>query len=692
MNQKELTRQLREAADIYYREGHSGMSNREYDRLYDELKKMETESGIVYAGSPTADVGAKAVDYLEKSTHEQPALSLDKYKYEEREKLTGFLKGKAAFVSWKMDGLTVVITYDNGKLTSAVTRGDGFIGSVITHNARYFEGVPAKIPYKGHLVIRGEAVMRYREFERINSAMDDPYENPRNLAAATVQMLDSKESRKREICFKAFELVVPAPERSAEYETMTSRMNFVRSQGIDTVESHSDVRCENILDEIEEWKGKIKDLPYPTDGLVVTFEDQVYAESLGSTGHHARGSMALKWTDETVATTLRGIEWSIGKTGVITPVAIFEPVRLGAGSTVTRASLHNLSIMKNIPEVNGNHERMLIGSRIEVGLANMIIPQVFGFHAGGEDLKEIIIPNVCPVCGRPTVQHDNGGVQTLHCVNNTCPARRLGQLMNTFGKDAFDVKGLGQSQIIDLMEARLVDETPASFFAMQERVNRYEEFAIRSENLRMKNGWGIKKWNNLVAALEAARDTTLKRFLYGLNVQFLGNDLSKKLSSHWKGSIEEFMKFVDFAAENPTDALEELIALDGVGEGKAMPLIEWASTVKPGTKARKDLDDLVNCLRFDSSMYEDEPAGSTDRPSLTGLTFVITGAVHQYKNRDEFKASVEARGGKVSGSVSKKTDYLVNNDLESATGKNKKAKELGIPIISEDEFIEKFSK
>lgn len=699
--QKELTEKLRAASDAYYGTGTSIMSDHEFDRQLEQLRAMEAESGVIYAGSPTTNVGAKAVDYLKKSTHEQLALSLDKYKYEDREKLLGYLAGRDAFLSWKMDGLTVVVTYDNGELTSAVTRGNGEEGSVITHNARFFKGLPLKIPYAGHLVVRGEAVMTYKEFDRINSGLEEPYENPRNLSAATVQMLDANESRKREICFKAFQLVIPAPGENGPQRDLTlmhNRMNFLREMGVDTVDYiyqfaglFYDPDCNelagDIMEQIDVWKDRVKDLPYPTDGLVVTFEDQVYAESLGSTGHHVRGSMALKWTDETVTTTLRAIEWSVGKTGVLTPVAVFDPVRLGAGSTVTRASLHNISVMRNIPEVDGKPGHMMIGSKNEVGLANMIIPQVFGFHAGGEDLKEIVIPDTCPVCGHPTERRDSNGVQTLHCVNDACPARRLGQLMNTFGKDALDVKGLGESQIIDLMEAGLVDHTPASFFRLKDR-DAVDSADAYDELMRM-DGWGTKKWENLLAALDKSRSTTLKRLLYGLNVQFLGNDLSKKLSAYWKGDVTKFMEFVDRAAEEPAAALEELVALNGVGEGKAMPLVEWAKTVRNGTKERKELEDLIDCLSFDSSMYEVKEDGTA---SLEGLTFVITGAVHQYKNRDEFKASVEARGGKVAGSVSKKTDYLVNNDITSTTGKNKKAKELGIPVITEDEFIKKYGR
>lgn len=698
IKQKELTEKLRKAADAYYNFGDSGMSNNEYDRLYDVLMRMEKESGIIYPGSPTANVGSETMDDLDKVEHEQPTLSLSKFKDESREEeLPKFLGGREAFVSWKMDGLTIVATYDNGRLTRAVTRGDGHVGSDVTHNARYFEGLPAGIPFKGHLVVRGEAVMSYAEFERINSEIEDPYENPRNLAAATVQMLDSRESRKRKISFKAFQLVTPAPEKM--FPLMSERMDWLMTQGFDVVEnsyerdgkifgSNGSIRECGIIDEIDVWENMIGDLEFPSDGLVITFNDQVYAESLGNTGRHSRGSIALKWTDETVTTTLRSIVWSVGKTGVITPVGNFDPVRLGAGSTVVRASLHNVSVMENIPEADGLPGRMMIGSAVEVGLANMIIPQIFSYHCR-ENTMPIIIPKACPVCGAPTELRANKGVKTLHCTNASCAARRMGLLMNTFSRDALYAKGLGESQIADLLRAGLVDRTPASFFKMSEKVKKDRDAFAAYEDLMEEDGWGVKKWENIVSALEAARSTTLQKFLYGLNIQLLGNDLSKKFSAYWKGKVENFMAFVDFAAEDPVPALEELTALDGVGAGKAMPLIEWAQTVRPGTRERDDLEALIGCLAFDSSMYDEKEEGAA---FLKGLTFVITGAVHRYKNRDEFKASVEARGGKVAGSVSKKTDYLVNNDVDSTSGKNKKAKELGIPVISEDGFIEKFGK
>lgn len=703
IKQKELTEKLRKAADAYYTSGDSGMSNNEYDRLYDVLQQMENDSGIIYPGSPTSNVGSETVDDLDKVEHEQPALSLDKIKDKDRrEELPKFLAGRDAFVSWKMDGLTVVATYDNGRLTRAVTRGNGHVGSDVTHNARYFEGLPAGIPFKGHLVIRGEAVMSYAEFERINSEIEDPYENPRNLAAATVQMLDSRESRKRKISFKAFQLVTPAPEKM--FPLMSERMDWLRAQGFDVVESSYErdgkiygsdgsVRECGIIDEIDVWENMIRDLEFPSDGLVITFNDQVYAESLGSTGHHSRGSIALKWTDKTVATILRGIEWSVGKTGVMTPVGDFDPVRPDDGSTVARASLHNVSVMENIPEADGDdfgHDaKMEIGVTVYVGLSNKIIPQIFSFKRNGKTTIPITIPKTCPVCGAPTELRVNNGVKTLHCTNASCAARRMGLLMNTFGRDALYAKGLGESQIADLLRAGLVDQTPASFFKMSEKVKKDRDAFAAYEDLMEEDGWGVKKWENIVSALETARSATLQKFLYGLNIQLLGNDLSKKLSAYWKGNVEDFMKFVDFAAENPVPALEELTALDGVGAGKAMPLIEWAQTVRPGTRERDDLEALIGCLAFDSSMYDEKEECAA---SLEGLTFVITGAVHQYKNRDEFRASVEARGGKVAGSVSKNTDYLVNNDVASTSGKNKKAKELGIPVISEDEFVEKFGR
>ena len=704
-----LTQELAEANKAYRNSGITLMSDLEYDKKLEELAALEEKNGFKYDISPTDKVGAEVVSTLKKVTHEAPALSLDKVKYKDRDNLVKWLRDSEghddAVMSWKNDGLTVVATYDEGKLTQAVTRGDGVTGSDITHNARFFKGLPLEIPFAGHLVVRGEAVMSFAEFERVNAENDGIYENPRNLASATIQMLDANESRKREIRFIAFELVEPDTytvigESGDGYINIDfnlrfqyERFGFLNSLGFNVVENEK-VNSTNILDRIEVWKSSLEQLDYPTDGLVISFDDMEYGMSLGNTGHHFRHSMALKWSDETVETTIRDIEWSVGKTGIITPVAIFDEVRLGLGSNVTRASLHNLSIMRKLG--------VKIGSKAQVYLANMIIPQIASTDNQGESLDYPEYPTVCPVCGEPTYVSEENGVRTLHCENKHCAARQIGSLMNTFSKDGLFVKGLGESQIQDLIEYGIVDATPLSFYRATTAFSNGKEFSDKVVKLLEKDGWGKKKWENLVDAINASRDTTLQKFLYSLNVPLLGNDLSKKLAKYWKDDINAFKTFVESFvglyegdcsrddeayAEGVYEAeYRKLCEIDGVGAEKAKNIINWVEETTAYREKYEDFIALINELNFP------EPKAESSDNSLEGLTFVITGSVHDYKNRDEFKASVEGRGGKVAGSVSAKTSFLVNNDITSTSGKNAKAKELNIPIISEDEFISRFGK
>lgn len=703
----DLTRELAEASEAYYG-GNSIMSDHEFDRKAEELRKLETINGFAYDISPTIKVGATVVKELQKARHEQPALSLDKVKYKSRENLKKWLENRQAVMSWKCDGSTVVVTYDGGRLTSAVTRGNGEEGSVITHNARFFKGLPEKIDYLGHLVVRGEAMMTNAEFERVNAEAGGIYENARNLATATIQMLDAGESSKREIIFKAFELVSPEPQNerimpdgtlNAVGETniayMGDRLNWLGSLGFDVVD-HEYCDDSDILSKIEEWKADVTNLDYPTDGLVISYNNLKDGWALGSTGHHPRWAMALKWSDDTAETTIKDIEWSVGKTGVITPVAVFDTVRLGLGSNVTRASLHNLSIMENMPVTGMDFTGPLaIGSKAEVYLANMIIPQVASYTSMTGKEQEIEIPKICPICGAPTEIRDKGGVKTLYCTNHDgCPAQQIGKLMNTFGKDGLFVKGLGESQIKDLIESGLVKDT-LDFYTLDRRVAVGGTEQGQVGRLLMKEGWGSKKWENLLDAIDASRNTTLQRFLYSLNIPLLGNDLSKKLAKYWHEDIEWFLTFlcgVDEAAGKDeyfgyNRALDELTAIDGVGDEKAKNIVDWAHKLAEDGDAYHRLIKLVEELHFPDTRTT-EPANQ----ELSGLTFVITGSVNTYKNRDEFKASVEARGGKVAGSVSKNTTVLVNNDVTSTSGKNQKAKELGIEIISEDEFISRYGK
>lgn len=711
MDQKSLTDELVSASDAYYNSGTVLMSDHEFDAKLEQLKRMEQESGTVYPGSPTQNVGAK-VDGLKKVKHEQPALSLDKVKYKDREDLKKWLGNRQAVMSWKCDGLTLVLTYDNGLLTSAVTRGDGTEGSDVTHNAMFFKGVPKKIAYTGHLVVRGEAMMTYAEFERVNSEANGIYENPRNLAAATIQMLDAEESRKREIIFRAFELVTPELKGDLirtdgiliSLAFMGDRLYWLERLGFDVVD-YEYVDSTDVLQKIEEWRADIQNLPYPTDGLVFSYNNLNEGWALGSTGHHPRWAMALKWTDETYTTTIRDIEWSVGKTGIITPVAVFDEVRMGLGSNVTRASLHNVSILKQLAHITGNAQQVpVVGSKAEVYMANMIIPQVLSVEHT-PDTTSAEIPYRCPVCGEPTalVWNPDSNTEVLMCQNKGCAAQQVGKLMNTFSKDGLFVKGLGESQIQDLLNAGLVASSPESFydlatswgdFISNPLRNETEPGYIAIENLLKKDGWGPKKWDNLIDAINASRETTLQKFLYSLNIPLLGNDLSKKLAKYFHNSIGEFVEFVervdegaggydDFGQERAFDILTKI---DGVGEEKARNIVDWAVETTAYREKWEDFISFVKELNFP------EPTSGSADSSLEGLTFVITGSVHQYKNRDEFKASVEARGGKVAGSVSAKTSFLVNNDVESTSGKNQKAKELGIEIISEEEFIARFGK
>ena len=675
--QAELTRKLRTASQNYYNGINSGMSDLEFDQLADLLAEMERENGFAYEESPNITIGATAVTALQKVRHEQPALSLDKVKYKERKNLISWLHGMEGILSWKCDGLTIVVTYDDGKLIRSATRGDGEVGSDNTHNAQYFSGLPTKIPYKGKVIVRGEAMMTYDDFETINAAAGEIYENPRNLAAATVQMLDPEESRKRNIIFQAFKLVEPkvSIERitlwngvSYDMSSEMERFAFLKALGFAVVE-HVPVQGDTILEQIEVFQKWIKNNAFPTDGLVLSFDNQVYAEDLGNTNKHPRGSIAMKWTDETVETTVRGIHWSVGKTGQITPVALFDSVRLGLGSNVTRASVHNLSILQHLP-TTGNPEKslpLMIGSKAKVYLANMIIPQFASITAGTDPIE---IPDRCPVCKEPTIVEINHDISVLYCKNSNCPARTRGLLEHACSKDALDIKGLGPSQIEDLQEAGLLTKYPAELYFITRKYGK-----VLPEILRTMEGWGEKSWSNLVDAVEKSRKTDLKRFLISLGVPMLGNDLSKKLSKFWNNDIQKFLGFYE------APQIEELQNLDGVGEIKATHLVNWCQETRQDLERHDMLFALIRALQFETPKQEAVNA------SLDGMTFVITGAVRHFKNRDELKDFIEARGGKVSGSVSQKTNYLINNDTESTSGKNKKAKELCVPILSEDEFL-----
>ena len=651
--QKELTEQLIRASEAYYNGNIPLMTDKQFDELLDTLKTMEEESGIVLENSPTIKVGS-TVDSLKKSKHEYPTLSLNKIKYKDKEDIYKWLEtvDNEAVMSLKLDGLTVVATYNNGKLEKAVTRGDGTQGSDITHNAAFFKGLPKAIDFKDKLIVRGECTMTMKEFKRINELVGDLYENPRNLASATIQMLDSNESRKREIVFTAFDVV-------SDSGFFDEELDKVKELGINTVD-YELVNKDNILSIIEEWKEKVKKIDIPTDGLVFTSRNIELFNKLGNTGHHPRGAIALKWTDETKTTTIRDIEWSVGRTGIITPVAIFDKVRLGLGSNVTKASLHNLSIMEKLG--------VRINSQTEIFLSNMIIPQV----ASVKDTKNSIdveIPKTCPSCGKKLTIKENNGIKTLHCLNKDCPKQNISNILNTFSNEALFVKGLGESQIEDMLTTKVVTNKISDFYKLPKEL---------PEELKELNGWGDKKWSNILKGIEESRKTTLSKFLVSLNVPLLGNDLSKKMAT-LLGSPDKF-KLILTDNKELDDFVELMKNTQGIGPIKTNLFYEWAKTVNID-----EVLDLMNELEF-----EDISKGNNN--DLQGLIFVITGSVHNFKNRKEFKAYVENKGGKVTGSVSKNTNYLVINDLNSTTSKANKARELNVPLISEDEFIKKYGK
>lgn len=651
--QKELTEQLIRASESYYNGNIPLMTDKQFDELLDTLKGMEEQSGIVLENSPTIKVGA-VVDSLKKVKHKYPTLSLNKIKYKDKEDIYKWLEtvDNEAVMSLKLDGLTVVATYNNGKLEKAVTRGDGTQGSDVTHNALFFKGLPRTINFKDKLIVRGECTMTMKEFKRINELVGDLYENPRNLASATIQMLDSNESRKREIVFTAFDVV-------SDSGFFDEELDKVKELGINTVD-YELVNKDNILSIIEEWKEKVKKIDIPTDGLVFTSRNIELFNKLGNTGHHPRGAIALKWTDETKTTTIRDIEWSVGRTGIITPVAIFDKVRLGLGSNVTKASLHNLSIMEKLG--------VRINSQTEIFLSNMIIPQV----ASVKDTKNSIdveIPKTCPSCGKKLTIKENNGIKTLHCLNKDCPKQNISNILNTFSNEALFVKGLGESQIEDMLTTKVVTNKISDFYKLPKEI---------PEELRKLNGWGDKKWSNILKGIEESRNTTLPKFLVSLNVPLLGNDLSKKMAT-LLGSPDKF-KLILINKEELDKFVDLMKNTSGIGPIKTNLFYEWVNTTD-----KEEVIDLIDELNFEKVKINNDS-------TLDGITFVITGNVYEYKNRAEFKKSVEARGGRVAGSVTKKTNYLVINDLNSTTSKANKARELNVPLISEDEFIKKYGK
>ena len=638
---KELIPLLSEAAKAYYQESREIMSNFEYDRLYDELLKLEQETGTVFAGSPTQKVGYEVLSELPKERHERPMLSLNKTK--SVDELREWLGGQTGLLSWKMDGLTVVLTYEDGVLAKAVTRGNGEIGEVITPNARTFINVPTTIPYKGQLILRGEAVISYSDFEKLNDSIADvdaKYKNPRNLCSGSVRQLNSGITASRNVRFMAFALV-----RADGVDFKNSRKEqflWLSSLGFETVE-FVEVTAETLSEAVHGFAEKIEHYDIPSDGLVLLYDDIAYGQSLGRTAKFPRDSIAFKWADEIQETTLSYIEWSASRTGLINPVAVFEPVEL-EGTTVSRASVHNISIMEGL--------ELGAGDRITVYKANMIIPQIADnlTRSGVRD-----IPEICPVCGGKTEIRSLNDVKSLYCTNPDCQAKKIKSFDLFVSRDALNIDGLSEMTLEKFIAAGFIHEFDDMF-----HLDRHRDAIVTME------GFGEKSYENLIAAAKTASHTTLPRLIFGLGIAGIGLANAKMICRHFDFDLDAMRK---------ADA-EELCAIDGIGGVLADAWVTYFNN----DKNNEILDHLLADLTFANEARSEEQ-------TLTGKTFVITGSVEHFANRKELQEKIESLGGKAAGSVSAKTSYLINNDVTSNSSKNKKARELGIPILSEADFL-----
>ncbi len=639
---KELIEILNEASKAYYAEDREIMSNFEYDRLYDELVSLEQDTGTVLSSSPTINIGYEAVDELPKERHESPMLSLDKTK--DREALRDWLKDKEGLLSWKLDGLTIVLTYNEGVLVKAVTRGNGEVGEVITGNARTFINLPHVIPYKGELILRGEAVISYPDFEKINEQIDDvdaKYKNPRNLCSGSVRQLNNEITAKRNVRLYAFTLVKAD---GVDFENSRKRqMEFLKEQGFETVEYHL-VNASDILNRIQYFADSVADNEIPSDGLVLTYDDIEYGRSLGRTAKFPRDAIAFKWQDEVRETKLLEIEWSPSRTGLINPVAVFEPVEL-EGTTVQRASVHNVSIVREL--------KLGIGDTITVYKANMIIPQIADNLTGSDS---VVIPEECPACGGNTQIRKINDTEALYCLNPDCPAKKIKLFTLFVSRDAMNIDGLSESTLEKFIGEGYIHE-----FADIFRLSRHKDELCKLE------GFGEKSYNNLIAAIDTARTVQLPKLIYSLGILNVGLSNAKIICREFGYDIDKLRKA----------DVEELSAIDGVGDVIAGSFADYFKD----EKHNRELDELLKELKIEI------PKLDSSNEAINGKTFVITGSLEHFENRNALKELIESKGGKVSGSVSTKTDFLINNDINSGSSKNKKAKELGVKIITEDDFI-----
>lgn len=638
---KELVDTLNKAAKVYYSGTDEIMSNLEYDRLYDELKTLEDETGIVLAGSPTHKVGYETLSELPKEEHERPMLSLDKTK--SVEELAAFAGTHKSLLSWKLDGLTVVVTYRDGELYKAVTRGNGYVGEVITPNAKVFVNLPAKIPYKGELVIRGEAIITYSDFERINRSIEEDenkYKNPRNLCSGSVRQLNNRITAERNVRLIAFALI-----RADGVDFGNSRQKqfeWLKGQGFEVVE-YKIVDETSVADAVEYFSKAITDNDFPSDGLVLLYDDIAYGESLGTTAKFPRNAIALKWADEMAITRLKCVEWSASRTGLINPVAVFEPVEL-EGTTVSRASVHNVSIVREL--------KLGYNDEIKVYKANMIIPQIAENITGSATIE---IPKVCPVCGGPTGIKKANDTESLYCLNPDCQAKHIKRFEHFVSRNALNIDGIS-SQTLE----KFIDRGFIKNYTDLYHLNNYEDEIVGMD------GFGRKSYDNIIESVEKSRTVTLDHVIYALGIGGIGLANARLVSRHCNEDPETVADIT----------IEELMSIDGIGDVLAQSFREYFDDVNN----RRLYNELLAELKLQKEVRD------TSSP-VAGKTFVITGSVNHFTNRDELKAFIETLGGKTTGNVSAKTDYLINNDVTSNSSKNKKARELGIPVISEEEFI-----
>ena len=641
----ELVQRLNEASRAYYTDGTEIITNYEYDEMYDELLALEDETGYIRDDSPSINVGFETAAGLPKIVHEKKMLSLNKTK--DRDELRAWLGDQKGMLSWKLDGLTVGITYENGRLVQGVTRGNGTEGELITANVMACRNVPKVIPHKGKTIIRGEAVIRYSDFEKINEAIEDAdakYKNPRNLCSGSIRQLDPKVTAERNVMFYAFSLYQC---EGVEFTTRQQKMEWVKSQGFDAVD-YVMVDKDNLFDAIDSYEAAITDFDIPSDGLVLTLDDVAYAATLGETAKFPKDSIAFKWRDQQAETVLREIEWSPSRTGLLNPVAIFDPVEL-EGTTVSRASVHNINIMEDL--------ELGIGDTIQVYKANMIIPQLAGNLTRSGNME---IPAVCPVCGGPTRIKDEEGTKTLNCTNPDCLAKHVKKFSHFVSRDALNIEGLSESGLL-----KLIGIGALRSFADLFRLENHKNAIIGME------GFGAKSYDNLTASAARASNTTPARLLYGLGVPGIGVATSNLISRSCRNKWSDIQSLDE----------EALTDIDGVGSVMARDYVGFFAD--EDNKAA--IDELLGLLTLDESY---EAAGT----SLEGRTFVITGSLEHYANRKDLKAEIEAEGGKVAGSVSAKTDYLITNDPNSGSSKNKTARELGVAIITEEQIMEMLGK